>query len=765
MRVVAPLAAAVLLGLSVSSFAANDSSFRLGGATVLPPPNLEKFVAEDAKSVGGPYRYGVQIAVSGMRLGEKGFGQWAKAGKNQWVWRWEVISPAAKSLDFHFSRLKLPASATLAIRGEGQDNYRVIDYTQVAGEAFSSPYVKGERAVLELTVDAADRAKVELELASVTHGYRGLFDAEMFKSGSCNVDTICPAGDGWRDQIDSVGHYTFSKGGSSYVCTGTLIANAANTTTPYFLTANHCVSTQTVVGTMVVYWNYQSSTCRTPGSTSSGTPLSRSIATHSQSGATLRATNSASDFALVELSTAVPTDANPYWSGWDRSGSTPTSAVGIHHPQGHEKRIAVENQALSISAYGGGSGTTHWRVMDWDEGTTEGGSSGSGLWNQNKLLVGQLHGGSAACGNDLSDYYGRLSVSWTGGGTSSTRLSNWLDPNNSGVNSIAGYRAGGSTDTTAPTVPSGITASAASSSAINLSWTASSDTGGSGLSGYKIERCTGASCTDFAQVGTTASTSFADSGLAAATTYRYRVRAYDGAGNHSGYSSIASATTQTTGGTVLSNGVTVSNLSASTGNSLNFTMDVPAGASNLNFAMSGGTGDADMYVKFGSAPTDTSYDCRPYKSGNSETCSFATPQAGTYYVRLKAYSSFSGVSLTGSYSTGQQSLFENTADYTISDNSTVESPIAVNRTGNAPSGLKVNVRIIHTYIGDLKVDLIAPDGSVYNLHNRTGSGTDNIITTYTVNASSELANGTWKLRVNDNAGGDTGYIDSWSLQF
>ncbi len=109
---------------------------------------------------------------------------------------------------------------------------------------------------------------------------------------------------------------------------------------------------------------------------------------------------------------------------------------------------------------------------------------------------------------------------------------------------------------------------------------------------------------------------------------------------------------------------------------------------------------------------------------------------------------------------------ENGADYTIGDNTTVESPITVTgKTGNAPATLKVAVNIAHTYIGDLKVDLIAPDGTAYNLHNRTGAGTDNINQTYTVNASSEVANGTWKLRVNDNAGGDTGKIDFWSLTF
>ncbi|MFJ9645625.1 S8 family peptidase [Streptomyces sp. NPDC004244] len=110
--------------------------------------------------------------------------------------------------------------------------------------------------------------------------------------------------------------------------------------------------------------------------------------------------------------------------------------------------------------------------------------------------------------------------------------------------------------------------------------------------------------------------------------------------------------------------------------------------------------------------------------------------------------------------------FENLGDFAIGDNTTVESPITVSGvTGNAPATLKVGVKIVHTYIGDLKVDLVAPDGSVYTLHNRSGGGTDNINQVYTVNASSEVANGTWKLRVNDNAGGDTGRIDAWNLTF
>ncbi|MER5738843.1 M4 family metallopeptidase [Streptomyces sp. NPDC002262] len=112
-------------------------------------------------------------------------------------------------------------------------------------------------------------------------------------------------------------------------------------------------------------------------------------------------------------------------------------------------------------------------------------------------------------------------------------------------------------------------------------------------------------------------------------------------------------------------------------------------------------------------------------------------------------------------------VFENTADVSVPDNgAAVTSSVTVSGvTGNAPSNLSVGVDIVHTWIGDLVVDLIAPDGSVYNLHNRTGSSADNIQQTYTVNASSEVANGVWKLRVQDKASADTGYINGFKLTF
>ena len=223
------------------------------------------------------------------------------------------------------------------------------------------------------------------------------------------------------------------------------------------------------------------------------------------------------------------------------------------------------------------------------------------------------------------------------------------------------------------------------------------------------------------------------------------------------------------GGSVLQNGVPVTGLSGASGSQQFWTINVPAGASNLVIGTSGGSGDADLYVRYGSAPTTSAYDCRPYRSGNAESCSFAAPQSGTYHVMLRGYSSFSGVTLTGTYSTGGgggSQTYSNGTDYAINNNATVESPIPVSgRSGNAPSSTPVAVDIRHTYRGDLKVDLVAPDGSVYVLHNRTGGSADNVIGTYTVNLSSEPLNGTWRLRVNDNAAGDTGYINSWSITF
>ncbi|ASJ96370.1 S8 family serine peptidase [Shewanella marisflavi] len=227
------------------------------------------------------------------------------------------------------------------------------------------------------------------------------------------------------------------------------------------------------------------------------------------------------------------------------------------------------------------------------------------------------------------------------------------------------------------------------------------------------------------------------------------------------------------GSNVLENGVAKTNLTGVKGDELHFSIDVPAGASDLNFAMSGGTGDADLYVQYGAAPTLSSYDCRPWKGGNSESCPVSTPQAGTYYVMVQGYSDFSGVSLTASYTeqssggnTGGAATYTNNTSYAIPDNNTagISSPIAVTRSGDSGT-VTVKVNITHTYIGDLQVELHSPSGQVAVLHDNSGGSADNIIKSYTVDMSGVESAGTWTLKAVDSARRDTGTIDAWELSF
>ncbi len=179
--------------------------------------------------------------------------------------------------------------------------------------------------------------------------------------------------------------------------------------------------------------------------------------------------------------------------------------------------------------------------------------------------------------------------------------------------------------------------------------------------------------------------------------------------------------------------------------------------------------------------TDTSTDSngsiasRSWNFGDGTTSTAANPSrtyaaAGTYTVTLTVTDNGGATNTTTRSvtvgSSGGTQTYTNTTDYTIADNATVSSPIVVSgRTGNGSATTPVAVNIVHTYKGDLKVDLVAPDGSVYVLHNRAGGSADNIVQTFTVNLSTEALNGTWNLRVNDNASADTGYINSWSVTF
>ncbi|MCL1093145.1 S8 family serine peptidase [Shewanella kaireitica] len=231
------------------------------------------------------------------------------------------------------------------------------------------------------------------------------------------------------------------------------------------------------------------------------------------------------------------------------------------------------------------------------------------------------------------------------------------------------------------------------------------------------------------------------------------------------------------GDNVLVNGVTKSNLAGASSDELHYSIDVPAGATDLSFAMSGGTGDADLYVQYGAAPTTATggYDCRPWKTGNNESCPIDTVQSGTYYVMIQGYSAFSGVNLVANFTedngggtggTGGAATYSNNSSYDIPDNSSagVSSSIAATRTGDSGT-VTVNVNISHTYIGDLQVELHSPSGQVAVLHDNTGGSANDIVKTYTVDMTGTDSAGNWQLKAVDSARRDTGTINSWELSF
>lgn len=662
--------------------------------------DLEKLGAEDATRdrLGMPPRFAIpqQVAIS---TADKG--TWEDLGNGQMLWRLRILGQeGTNSLNLGFTRFKMsPRSRLMVYSADGSQILRpfTADDNEKHGELWT-PVVLTNDLVVELTVPKAERRAVQLQLGWINQGYRGfgtLTPDSYNKSGSCNLDVEClDAGDPWRNTMRAVG--VISTGGSTF-CTGSLVNNTAGDRKMYFITANHCGITSSNAASLVVYWNYQNSFCRTPGSTASGQAGNGTL-TQFHTGSFFRASYSPSDVTLVELDDPPVAAYNHHWAGWDRSTgdhtcSAASPCASIHHPSTDEKRITYTVVTTATTSYSGttspGNGTHIWARWATDPpgpftvpGTTEPGSSGSPLYNASRRFIGQLHGGPASCGatgNNHSDYYGRFSVSWTGGGTNSTRLSNWLDAGNTGATTTNGIDGSGG-GCTPPAAPTGVSASAASQTQINLSWSASS-----GATSYTVLRSS-TSGGPYTSVGTSGSTSFANSGLTCNTTYYYVVTASNGTCSSANSAQVSATTSACTGSSTLTNGVPVTGISGASGSQQFWTLAVPSGASNLQFQISGGTGDADLYVRSGSAPTLSTYNCRPYLSGNNETCTIPSPVAGTYHVMLHGYTAYSGVSLVGSYSTGSTC----NAISDVEPNNSATAPQAISGTCNQISGTFLN---------------------------------------------------------------------------
>ena len=435
------------LGVLLSvSFAAHSAVSPLPNSARVELPALDraKLSVEDNVSDKkvGPFRYAVPISLSTAQSKRVSVdnGQWQTFKTGEMVWQGEIAAAGASTVDVLLKPFWLPQNAKLTIfDGTGKQVWGPFGHEQNnLANTLPLPLVSGETMRIELSVPTTEREFVRLAVQTVNQGYRALdvVDGQLVakEAGGCNVDVICPAGDPYRDQVRGVVRILANGG----LCTGTLTNNTRNDRAALLLTANHCNITAANASGVMAYYNYQRSTCRalSSGTVSSPPPEGGALL---QLGASFVSAARKSDFTLLRLNGSVPSAANAFWLGWDRRDIAPSGAAVIHHPRGEEKRVSIENDALSVSnvleefdTISLAPGAALY-VPNWDVGTTEGGSSGSALLTRDtKRIVGTLSGGEALCSgttnNGRRDIFGRLFTSWEGENTAATRLKDHLDP-------------------------------------------------------------------------------------------------------------------------------------------------------------------------------------------------------------------------------------------------------------------------------------------------------------------------------------------------
>lgn len=367
---------------------------------VMPHVDAQALLAEDdsreASGVKGPYRFGFNHAVN---LDLSNSGVWHDFPNGDRMWRLAIECPEAYSINFEFHDYLIPPGAQVFVYSETE---QIGSFTQASSgnqRSMGVTQLSGDRITIEYNEPAAVRGQGRLMVGQVTHAYRDILGLEKAfgQSGPCNINAACAQGDPWRAQIRSVAMITV---GGSGLCTGQLVNNCAQDGTPYFLTARHCLPSNNNVSNWVYRFNYESPNC---------TPNQNGPSNQTVSGSQLLAQNAGSDMAFIKFNNAVPPAYNVHFTGWDKSPVASTRNTGIHHPSGDVKKITFDYQA---AVTGNMAGIPCWNVKTWEAGTTEGGSSGSGLWNQNGLLVGQLYGGYASCNNNVDDFYGKFSISY-----------------------------------------------------------------------------------------------------------------------------------------------------------------------------------------------------------------------------------------------------------------------------------------------------------------------------------------------------------------
>lgn len=356
-------------------------------------------------------------------------GQWERKDGYAF-WRLRIDSDNAVSLSATLGQLQLPASASLRLfDAQGQLWHGPISAELLqARDQFWTPIVPGDSLLLELKVSAAQQSVAQMRIEQIQHGDRSWDNTS--KSGSCNIDTACSSADGWQDAVRATARITV---GNRRLCSAVLLNNTGQDGSPLLLTANHCgigESPDMSASSVVVYWNYETSQC-------GGSP--NGSLRQFQQGSTLLASGADADFSLIQLDQIPPDNYQVFYAGWDARPLNPRSGASVHHPSGDEKRISFFNQqAEARTANVDGNRVQTWQVF-WQDGITEPGSSGAGLWNDQQRVVGQLSGGNSSCSNqDAADVYGRLDASWQASSSASGQLRAWLDPLGTGQLTLDG---------------------------------------------------------------------------------------------------------------------------------------------------------------------------------------------------------------------------------------------------------------------------------------------------------------------------------------
>ena len=381
----------------------------------------------------------------------------AAAMQSLWQWKNTAVGGKVAAISFNAEgayglRLgvlvkQLPGSATVRVYTQsapdkvfqisGQAILQLIELNQAAGDhsdaasTWWTPDTGEGEATLEIELPPGVPASaLHISVPQLSHIFENLslpteedlaasqrFDIkDIGDSELCNLDSTCYSNG--SSERNAVARMVYIKGAGAYLCTGTLLNDANSSGTPYFLSANHCISEQTVASTLQTNWFFRSSSCN------SGTLQSSS--TRRVGGARLLYASASTDMALLQLNDTPP--AGALFAGWDASTiPVGTSVIGLHHPRGDLLKLSLGTVAgqsscstISSTQFSCVGSTGNFYSVAFSQGTTEGGSSGSAIFRGGKV-IGTLYGGSHTCSNRSgSNYYGRFDVAYN------AALKTWL---------------------------------------------------------------------------------------------------------------------------------------------------------------------------------------------------------------------------------------------------------------------------------------------------------------------------------------------------